>query len=136
MDGGDGAGNTGGTSDGGAGVIGFGGMGTPPMFGGSGTSGIGGKNKPFSPQTVPSWHRTAAGAPEEAASVAAPPGRTEPTTATAAGACFRPWRAARWPWNKENATSSRSRCEPLILESRDGSASDLNAVCLTWYTYL
>lgn len=63
MDGGDGAGNTGGTSDGGAGVIGFGGMGTPPMFGGSGTSGIGGKNKPFSPQTVPSWHRTAAGAP-------------------------------------------------------------------------
>ena len=116
MDGGDGAGNTGGMSDGGAGVIGFGGMGTPPMFGGSGTSGIGGKNRPFSLQTAPSWHRTAVAPPEEAASVAAPPERTEPTTGTAAGACLRPWRAARWPWNEENATSSRSRCEPRILE--------------------
>lgn len=44
-------GRRGGTRDGGAGVTGFGGIGTPTTFGGSGTNGIGGKKRPFWPQS-------------------------------------------------------------------------------------
>lgn len=70
-------GRRGGTRDGGAGVIGFGGIGTPPTFGGSGTNGTGGKKMPFWPQS--SGARTA-NAPAE--KIRAPP----------------PWRfgATRW----------------------------------------